>query len=158
MLPAKIDPTSMRDSTALSNRFRSVSIQPRRTVAALVFLAVGAGLPAQTTAPYNPAPAEMPPIGQDAVLNWNTGAGKSYVVPAFEVPGFLTALSVYDRITIPHDVYDSTLTTALSNRFRSVSIQPRRTVAALVFLAVGAGLPAQTTAPYNPAPAEMPPI
>jgi hypothetical protein len=75
----------------------------------MLVLSAGAKLAAQVLAPYGPAPAGTPPIGQDVVLNWNTGAGRSYVVPSFEVPGFLAALSVYDRITIPHDVYDSTL-------------------------------------------------
>ena len=32
------------------------------------------------------------------VLSWETGAGKSYLIPALEVPGFLGLLHVYDRI------------------------------------------------------------
>jgi hypothetical protein len=47
--------------------------------------------------------------GQDEILNWSTGEGKSYVIPAYEVPAFLVGLNAVDRITIPHDVYDSTL-------------------------------------------------
>jgi len=50
----------------------------------------------------HPAPDEA------VVLDWKTGAGGSYLIPAAEVPGFLTGLSIVDRITIPHDVYDST--------------------------------------------------
>jgi len=78
-------------------------------MAALLLFVTGAVVQAQTTVPFDLAPAVAPPPGQDTALNWKTGDGKSYVVPDFEVPGFLATLSVYDRITIPHDVYDSTL-------------------------------------------------
>ena len=73
--------------------------------------ALGAGdVTAQVVTPDAPNPsATSATASGDPILDWSTGAGKSYVIPAFEVPGFLTALSVYDRITIPHDVYDSTL-------------------------------------------------
>jgi len=57
----------------------------------------------------DPVPAPAPAFERGAALNWKTGEGRSYAVPAAEVPGFLAALSVYDRIAIPHDVYDSTL-------------------------------------------------
>jgi len=36
------------------------------------------------------------------VLSWETGAGKSYLIPALEVPGFLGLLHIYDRIAY-HD-------------------------------------------------------
>ena len=32
------------------------------------------------------------------VLSWETGAGKSYLIPALEVPGFLGLLNIHDRI------------------------------------------------------------
>ncbi len=41
-------------------------------------------------------------------LDWKTGEGKSYLIPAVEVPGFLTALNIYDRIAFPNTWYDST--------------------------------------------------
>jgi hypothetical protein len=94
---------------AADRRFRLDLPPLRRTVAALLLFAIEAGVRAQTTAPSDPVPAVVPSLGHDAVLNWNTGEGKSYVDPAFEVPGFLAVLSVVDRVTIPHDVYDSTL-------------------------------------------------
>jgi hypothetical protein len=90
-------------------RFRPVRTSPRRTAAALLLFAIGAGVQAQTMAPSNPVPAVAPSVKHDAVRNWNTGGDKSSVVPAFEVPGYLAALSVVDRITIPHNSYDSTL-------------------------------------------------
>ncbi|MDP2853758.1 MAG: DUF3943 domain-containing protein [Smithellaceae bacterium] len=50
-------------------------------------------------------------------LNWETGEGKSYLIPALEIPAFLLLLNVYDRFAYPNDmedgkkVYDSTLST-----------------------------------------------
>ena len=41
-----------------------------------------------------PAP-EAPAPG----LNWETGVGKSHLIPALEIPGFIMALNVYSRIT-----------------------------------------------------------
>jgi Domain of unknown function (DUF3943) len=86
--------------SALTSSFR---------IASLLILTAGATIRSQTTVlPYQ-QPAVAPPPGQSAALNWNTGVGNSYGVPAAEGVGFLATLSVYDRITIPHDVYDSTL-------------------------------------------------
>ena len=51
------------------------------------------------------------------VLNWETGAGKSYLIPALEIPAFLLLLNVYDRLAYPNDmedgkkVYDTNLST-----------------------------------------------
>ena len=51
------------------------------------------------------------------VLSWETGAGKSYLIPALEIPTFLVILNVYDRFAYPHDmedgkkVYDTNLST-----------------------------------------------
>lgn len=48
------------------------------------------------------------------VHTWETGANKSYLIPALEVPGFLILLNVYDRIAYPDQredgkkVYSST--------------------------------------------------
>jgi hypothetical protein len=50
-------------------------------------------------------------------LNWETGEGKSYLIPALEIPAFLLLLNVYDRFAYPNDmedgkkVYDSNLST-----------------------------------------------
>lgn len=40
------------------------------------------------------------------VLSWETGAGKSYLIPGVEVPGFLILLNVYDRIAHSHQTED----------------------------------------------------
>src|SRR5882762_108898 len=39
------------------------------------------------------------------VLSWETGEGKSYFIPALEVPGFILALNVFNRLVIDPDVY-----------------------------------------------------
>jgi hypothetical protein len=52
-----------------------------------------------------------------ASLDWDTGAGKSYLIPALEVPGFLVLLNLFDRVAYGNDVqdgkkvYDSNLST-----------------------------------------------
>jgi hypothetical protein len=79
------------------------------TAATSLLVAAGTCVRAQTIVPSDAVPTVAPAAGHDLVLNWDTGTGKSYMAPAYEVPGFLAALSVVDRITIPHDVYDSTL-------------------------------------------------
>jgi hypothetical protein len=52
------------------------------------------------------------------VLSWETGAGKSYLIPALEIPAFLVLLNMYDRFAYPNAVepsgaktYDTNLST-----------------------------------------------
>ena len=58
-------------------------------------------------------PGEM---SQD--MSWGTGASKSYLIPALEIPAFLVLLNVYDRLAYPNSVepdgkktYDTNLST-----------------------------------------------
>ncbi len=50
-------------------------------------------------------------------LNWETGTGKSYLIPALEIPAFLLLLNGFDRVTQPNaveggkKVYESNLST-----------------------------------------------
>ncbi|MGD1152144.1 MAG: DUF3943 domain-containing protein [Syntrophales bacterium] len=66
-----------------------------------------AGEPIAAGAPEAPKP----------VLSWETGAGKSYLVPAIEIPGFILLLNGYDRFAYPNEVeggkkvYDTNLST-----------------------------------------------
>jgi len=60
----------------------------------------------------SPAPPQAAPIGPPApegpkqYLNWETGAGRSYVIPAFELTGYLLLLNQFDRhFTDPEDIY-----------------------------------------------------
>ena len=51
------------------------------------------------------------------VLSWETGAGKSYLIPALEIPAFILLLNGFDRLAYPNDmengkkVYDTNLST-----------------------------------------------
>ena len=67
-----------------------------------------AGEPIATGAPEAPKP----------VLSWETGVGKSYLIPALEIPAFLLLLNGYDRLAYSNSVepsgkktYDSNLST-----------------------------------------------
>jgi len=57
-----------------------------------------------------PVPAASPTL-PEGVHNWETGANKSYLIPALEIPGFLTILNVYDRFRYGNDVYGTTVDT-----------------------------------------------
>jgi len=39
-------------------------------------------------------------------LNWDTGAGKSYLIPALEIPAFILALNGYSRLANPNEEQD----------------------------------------------------
>ncbi len=55
------------------------------------------------------AAVERPGSG---VLNWDTGANQSYLIPALEIPGFLTVLNLYDRQVYGTTVYGTTFKSA----------------------------------------------
>jgi len=77
----------------------------------LLFLALSSRLWPQAAPPAEATPGldqNQPHPSPGTVLDWKTGVGGSYVIPAYEAPGFLAGLSIVDRLTIPHDVYDST--------------------------------------------------
>ncbi len=60
---------------------------------------------------------EEKPVQTTQVLSWETGAGKSYLIPALEIPAFLLLLNGYDRLAYPNaveggkKVYDTNLST-----------------------------------------------
>ena len=71
-----------------------------------------AGEPTFADAPTSPAPPQAALIGPPApeepkqFLYWETRAGRSYVIPAFEVLGYLFLLNQYDRhFTNPEGLY-----------------------------------------------------
>ncbi|MBN1665392.1 MAG: DUF3943 domain-containing protein [Deltaproteobacteria bacterium] len=43
-------------------------------------------------------------VQKEKTLSWETGAGKSYLIPALEIPAFLVLLNGYDRLAYPNDV------------------------------------------------------
>jgi len=53
----------------------------------------------------------------ESAMSWETGAGKSYLIPALEIPAFLLLLNGYDRLAYPNleengvKVYDTNLST-----------------------------------------------
>ena len=63
---------------------------------------------------FTPCPraAEIDPETKPAVrrgmLNWDTGANRSTVIPALEIPVFLVALNLYDRRVYGREIYGTT--------------------------------------------------
>jgi hypothetical protein len=58
------------------------------------------------------------PVETKQTLSWETGTGKSYLIPALEIPAFLLLLNGYDRLAYPNSVepdgkktYDTNLST-----------------------------------------------
>ena len=82
---------------------------------ALALVMPGAGYAQERTsadAPTSPGPSQAAPIGPPApegpkqVLNWETGAGRSYIIPAVELIGYLLLLNQFDRHFVePKDIY-----------------------------------------------------
>jgi len=71
----------------------------RRRVAA-----VGAVLLVALLAPPARAADERP---NGYVLDWDSGTGKSYVIPAFEVPGVVLVLNAFNRLAIDPETYST---------------------------------------------------
>jgi len=69
--------------------------------------------------------AEFPPVSgsgsQTRVLDWNTGANKSYIIAAAEITGFLGALNLFNRSFLDKTVYGSNGRTAWKN-LRNLSL------------------------------------
>ncbi len=82
---------------------------------ALALVMPGAGFAQERTptdAPTSSAPPQAAPIGPPApeaprqILNWETGAGRSYVIPAVELIGYLLLLNQFDRYFVePEEIY-----------------------------------------------------
>jgi hypothetical protein len=47
------------------------------------------------------------PVPTTQALSWETGTGKSYLIPALEIPAFLILLNMYDRLASPNAVEPS---------------------------------------------------
>jgi len=47
---------------------------------------------------------EEKPEETTQTLSWETGSGKSYIIPALEIPAFLLLLNLYDRLAYPNDM------------------------------------------------------
>jgi hypothetical protein len=57
--------------------------------------------------PTNPeAELRYRPNLSKPVLSWETGAGKNYLIPALEIPGFILLLNAFDRLVFRNEVED----------------------------------------------------
>ena len=83
---------------------------------AAIWPVLPASLAAETPPASAPA-AESPP----PVLDWDTGANKSYVIPAGEITGFLGALNLFNRTFLNRTVYGSTARTTW-NHLKTLSL------------------------------------
>ncbi|WP_250679640.1 DUF3943 domain-containing protein [Geomonas sp. Red32] len=71
------------------------------------------GTPAAATG-AEAAPRQLRDPG-DVVHSWETGEGKSYLIPAVEIPAFLFLLNMYDRVVYDDDHSDTGERTYYSN-------------------------------------------
>ncbi len=78
-------------------------------VACAVLNVLAARAYAQAAVPGDAPQVAVAHPANDTGPNWKTGEARIHVVPTIETPAFLAALSIYDRIAMPHDVYNSTL-------------------------------------------------
>jgi hypothetical protein len=69
--------------------------------------------PAQTEAPTAFAAAKPAPV-----LDWGAGEGKSYLVPAYEIPAFELLLNRYDHYAVDAQVYESPISNFKTNTHR----------------------------------------
>jgi len=56
--------------------------------------------------PRRDAGLKEPPAGAPQAKTWGVGAGKSYLIPALEIPAFLVLLNAYDRKAYPNLMED----------------------------------------------------
>jgi hypothetical protein len=88
-------------------------------VFALALVTPGAGLAAEhvpnalilpsletdRAAGYAVEPVSAAPVSPEVEAEWGTGSGKSYLIPALEIPAFMWLLNRYDRAVYGNDVY-----------------------------------------------------
>lgn len=89
-------------------------------IAPSVGMAVDPNYPAKLKLPElsEPERATGDDTRHEPVLSWETGKGKSYLVPALEIPSFQLLLSVYDRHFQADPAYDSTWSSIKQNASR----------------------------------------
>jgi hypothetical protein len=61
----------------------------------------------ENVSPDGKARLEEKPVQTTRTLSWETGTGKSYLIPALEIPAFLLLLNGYDRLAYPNSVEPS---------------------------------------------------
>jgi hypothetical protein len=83
---------------------REIGRATRRIIVGVLALGLvrpGTGLAEETVPSAASAPA-------DQVHSWRTGGGKSYLIPALEIPSFLILLNLSDRLIYGDAIYGST--------------------------------------------------
>ena len=65
-----------------------------------------AGAPIDWRHDKNMESSAVAPAEPGKVHDWETGANKSYLIPALEIPGFLGLLNIYDRLAYPDQTED----------------------------------------------------
>ena len=105
----------MRTGHAIRLRIPKLAVAVLLPLAALCALAEDPKLetPAQKEAPT--AFAADPPI---PVLDWGMGQGKSFWVPAYEIPAFELLLNRYDHYAVDAQVYESPISNFKTNTHR----------------------------------------
>jgi Domain of unknown function (DUF3943) len=74
--------------------------------------------PQQTTPTPRDAPTAFGGEEPAPVLDWGVGGGKSYLVPAYEIPTFQLLLNRYDHYAVDADVYQSPISNFKTNTHR----------------------------------------
>src|SRR5262249_56532041 len=67
------------------------------------------------TGPRNGSAQETAPPTSPTVLDWETGANRSYLIPALEIPAFGFLLNQFDRHVYDSSDYDSNWDTIWKN-------------------------------------------
>jgi uncharacterized protein DUF3943 len=124
--------SAIANSKTSANASRAVRGSNRRAVAnralataifALVLLAPGRGGAEEPATAASPASEETATVSAPqpptARLSWETGAGKSYLVPALDIVGFDLLLNQFNRRYFDGDEYDTSLATVRRNLRRS---------------------------------------
>ncbi len=88
-------------------------MRPLRTILAVIIVGIGISAAGWATAQEGGTPDSVKSnqafsTEKDGkttkALNWETGEGKSYLIPALEIPTFLLLLNVYDRFAYPNEM------------------------------------------------------
>ena len=91
----------------MRHRSKSALLSALKLLAISLLFPVVTGF-ASEAAPLNSQDAATTPALQPATVHsWETGAGKSYLIPALQVPGFLLLLNGYDRLAYPNQREDN---------------------------------------------------
>jgi hypothetical protein len=94
---------------------------PKPAVWAFVLFAAQSALaddPKLDTRAQTEAPTAFAADRPAPVLNWGAGEGKSYLVPAYEIPAFELLLNRYDHYAVDAQVYESPISNFKTNTHR----------------------------------------